>query len=70
MLAHVAKTQTVDDLKRLMHISDNLATMNFERFQAFNLDNRSNSAKPAGLAFDGDVYWGLETETDSQADLA
>ncbi len=59
-LATVAKTQTAADLKRLMHISDNLATLNFERFQAFNLDNRSNSAKPAGLAFDGDVYWGLE----------
>lgn len=59
-LARVAKTQTAEDLKRLMHISDNLATMNYERFQAFNLDNRSNSAKPAGLAFDGDVYWGLE----------
>ncbi|MBT6535215.1 MAG: peroxide stress protein YaaA, partial [Rhodospirillaceae bacterium] len=35
-LATVAKTQTAEDLKRLMHISDNLATMNFERFQAFN----------------------------------
>lgn len=59
-IATVAKTLTAADLKRLMHISDKLAEMNFERFQAFNLDNRSNSAKPAGLAFDGDVYWGLE----------
>ena len=62
-LATVAKTQSAEDLKRLMHISDNLATMNFERFQAFNLDNRSNSTKPAGLAFDGDVYWGLEADS-------
>ena len=62
-LAMVAKTQTAEDLKRLMHISDNLAAMNFERFQAFNPDNRSNSAKPAGLAFDGDVYWGLEADS-------
>lgn len=69
-LATVAKTQTADDLKRLMHISDDLATMNFERFQAFNLDNRSNSAKPAGLAFDGDVYWGLEADSLSDDTLA
>lgn len=62
-LATVAKTQSAADLKRLMHISDNLAEMNFERFQAFNLSNRSNSAKPAGLAFDGDVYWGLEADS-------
>ncbi len=58
-LAKVAKMQSAADLKRLMHISDNLAELNFERFKAFNLDNKSNSAKPAGLAFDGDVYWGL-----------
>ena len=69
-LAVVAKTQTADDLKRLMHISDNLATMNFERFQAFNLDNKSNSAKPAGLAFDGDVYWGLEAASLSEDTLS
>ncbi len=69
-LAAVAKKQSADDLKRLMHISDNLAEMNFERFQAFNLDNRSNTAKPAGLAFDGDVYWGLEAESLSEDALA
>ena len=69
-LAIVAKTQTAEDLKRLMHISDNLATMNFERFQAFNLDNRSNTAKPAGLAFDGDVYWGLEADSFSEDTLS
>ena len=61
-LAIVAKTQSTEDLKQLMHLSDKLATMNFERFQAFDLDNRSNSAKSAGLAFDGDVYWGLEAD--------
>ena len=68
-LAKVAKNKTAEDLKNLMHISDNLATMNFERFQAFNLDNKSNSAKPAGLAFDGDVYWGLEADSLSEDTL-
>lgn len=62
-LATVAKKQSADDLKRLMHISDKLANMNFERFQTFHPDNKSNSAKPAGLAFDGDVYWGLEADS-------
>ena len=68
-LAKVAKTQTADDLKRLMHISDNLANLNAERFKAFNLNGQSNSAKAAGLAFDGDVYWGLEAKSLSDADL-
>ena len=69
-LAQVAKRQTAADLKRLMHISDSLASLNFERFQAFQIDNRSNSAKPAGLAFDGDVYWGLAADSLSADTLA
>ena len=69
-LAKVAKKQSADDLKKLMHISDNLANLNAERFKAFNLDGQSNSAKPAGLTFDGDVYWGLEAKSMSDDDLA
>ena len=44
-LAKVAKKQSAADLKRLMHISDNLAELNAERFKAFNLEGKSNSAK-------------------------
>ena len=69
-LAKVAKKQSAADLKKLMHISDNLAELNAERFKAFNLEGQSNSAKPAGLTFDGDVYWGLEAKSMSDDDLA
>ena len=69
-IAKVAKQQSADDLKRLMHISDYLANLNYERFKAFNLDNQSNSAKSAGLAFDGDVYWGLSAKTMDDATLS
>ena len=69
-LAKVAKKQSAADLKKLMHISDNLAELNAERFKAFNLEGQSNSAKPAGLTFDGDVYWGLEAKSMSDEDLA
>jgi cytoplasmic iron level regulating protein YaaA (DUF328/UPF0246 family) len=69
-LAKVAKKQSADDLKKLMHISDNLAQLNAERFKAFNLDGQSNSAKPAGLTFDGDVYWGLDAKSLSDKELA
>jgi len=69
-LAKVAKKQSAADLKKLMHISDNLAELNAERFKAFNLDGQSNSAKPAGLTFDGDVYWGLEAKSMSDDELA
>lgn len=69
-IAKVAKKQSADDLKRLMHISDSLAELNAERFKVFNLDGQSNRAKPAGLAFDGDVYWGLDANNMSDETLS
>jgi len=69
-LAKVAKQQSADDLKNLMHISDNLAELNAERFKAYNLEGKSNSAKQALLAFDGDVYWGLDAKNFSDKELA
>ena len=68
-LAEIAKKQSANQLKKLMHISDKLAELNAERFKAFNLDGHSNSAVPAGLTFDGDVYWGLDAKTLSDDDL-
>lgn len=62
-IAQVAKKQSAANLKKLMGISDKLAELNAERFKAFDLEGRSNSAKPAGLTFDGDVYWGLDAKT-------
>lgn len=69
-LAKVAKTQSADDLKRLMHISDNLAELNAGRFKSFNLEGKSNSAKAAALSFDGNVYWGLEAASFTPEDMA
>ena len=69
-LSVVAKEQSQGELKRLMHLSDNLARLNHERFTAFDPDNRASGMKPAGLAFDGDVYWGLEAKSLSDDDLS
>ncbi len=69
-LAKVAKKQSPADLKKLMHLSDNLANLNAERFKSFNLEGQSNSAKAAGLAFDGDVYWGLDANSWTDDDLS
>jgi len=68
-IAKTAKKQSANSLKKLMHISDNLAQLNYERFKSFNLEGKSNSAKQAALTFDGDVYWGLEARTLSDTDL-
>ena len=45
------------DLKKLMGISDALAELNYQRFQAF--DPECEEGMQAAFAFDGDVYKGL-----------
>ena len=60
-LAKVTRKLKPRDLKRLMSISDNLALLNYERFQAF--DPRGEDGVQAAMAFNGDVYAGLEART-------
>lgn len=48
------------DLKSLMHISDALANLNWERNQQFQLPFTTANARQAVYAFSGDVYQGLD----------
>ncbi|HYC68034.1 peroxide stress protein YaaA [Brevundimonas sp.] len=57
-LARTARARTVAELRRLMGISDDLARLNRERFQAF--DAASTDGVQAAFAFAGDVYEGLK----------
>lgn len=54
-----------DDLKRLMDLSDALADLNRARYLAF----EQASERAAVLAFDGDVYSGLDARSLSDHDL-
>jgi len=58
-LAAIARDLTVADLQKLMHISENLAKLNVDRFRDFGQMER----KAAALAFAGDTYVGLEAGT-------
>ena len=53
-LAVTTRRLTAPDLKRLMHLSDDLAKLNRERFKTF--DPERDGDLPAALAFAGDVY--------------
>ena len=57
-LAKVARKLRVSDLKRMMSLSDALAKLNRERFQAFQPE--SEDGLQAAFAFNGDVYRGLK----------
>ncbi|NVK16012.1 MAG: peroxide stress protein YaaA [Rhodobacteraceae bacterium] len=59
-LAEVARGQSVADLMKLMHISEDLAKLNHARFQDFAADPKTQATRPAALAFAGDTYQGLE----------
>ncbi|MEL7487562.1 MAG: peroxide stress protein YaaA [Pseudomonadota bacterium] len=70
LLAEETRKLTRAKIKSLMNISDALADLNFERFQAFKTSGRISGAKQAALAFNGDVYLGLDAKTLSAEDLA
>lgn len=69
ILAAHGKALTRADLRRLMDISPKLADLNFERFQTFDPNNKTET-KPAIFAFAGDVYMGFDAKTLSAADIA
>lgn len=50
------------DISKLMSISDNLANLNYQRFQQFSTPFDTDNAKIAIGAFKGDVYTGLEAQ--------
>ena len=67
-LSKTARARTIAELRSLMSISDDLARLNRERFQAFKPD--SLDGVQAAFAFAGDVYEGLQARTLDKAGLA
>ncbi|MDR3512525.1 MAG: peroxide stress protein YaaA [Caulobacteraceae bacterium] len=66
-LAKVTRKLKRSDLKQLMSISEKLADLNYQRFQAF--DEACEEGLQAAMAFDGDVYDGLQARTLDKAAL-
>ncbi|UHQ53933.1 peroxide stress protein YaaA [Microbulbifer sp. YPW16] len=57
------------DISSLMKISDKLGVLNYDRFQQWKRPFTDRNARPALLAFKGDVYTGLEAETMGKRDF-
>ncbi|MFN3559538.1 MAG: peroxide stress protein YaaA [Brevundimonas sp.] len=66
-LSKTARARTIAELRSLMSISDDLARLNRERFQAFKPD--SLDGVQAAFAFAGDVYEGLQARSLDAAGL-
>ena len=59
-LIKVLKTKTADEVGALMSISEALAQLNVERYAEWKPSFDTNNARQAVLAFNGDVYEGLD----------
>jgi cytoplasmic iron level regulating protein YaaA (DUF328/UPF0246 family) len=63
------KALAPQDVSSLMSLSDKLGALNFERFQEWRTPFTEDNARPAVLAFKGDVYQGLDADNMSDEDL-
>jgi cytoplasmic iron level regulating protein YaaA (DUF328/UPF0246 family) len=68
-LVKILKKKKPAELMKLMDISEKLAIENAERFKNFSLPFTPENSKQALLAFDGDVYDGLNATDFSEADF-
>lgn len=62
-------TRSPSELASLMDISDELASLNARRFADFTTPFDRDNARPALLAFDGDVYRGLDVTRFGERDF-
>ena len=69
-LIDVLRGYTPPQISELMDLSDALSSLNVARYQAWSSRATPNNARQAALAFDGDVYGGLDAKTLSPDDLA
>ena len=60
---------SVEEIKKMMSLSDNLAELNFQRYKDFGLPFNQQNAKQAIFAFKGDVYSGINTSSMAQQDF-
>ncbi len=68
-LTGVLKGYSKDKVQALMHLSDKLGQLNYDRYQGFEHDFTPTNSKQAAYAFKGDTYVGLEAETLNQDDM-
>ena len=68
-LIAVLRQKSPQQIAALMHLSDALAGLNAARYEAFSPRFTARNSRPAVLAFNGDVYEGLQARTLTAADL-
>ncbi|WP_297335397.1 peroxide stress protein YaaA [Algoriphagus sp.] len=68
-LISVMKKKSAQEIADLMHVSENLAQLNEERYKTFQKDFTPENSKQALLAFKGDVYTKIDVDTFTEEDF-
>ena len=68
-LIEVLREKSVQEIASLMALSDTLAALNVARYQAWRPQFTASNSRQAVLAFNGDVYEGLQARSLSADDL-
>lgn len=68
-LVNVMKKKSAAEISKLMHISDNLAVLNEQRYKSFEETFSPANSKQALLAFKGDVYTKIDVESYTKEDF-
>ena len=69
-LIEILKDKSPQEIAELMDLSDALSGLNVARYQAWSPKCTAKNSRQAVLAFNGDVYEGLDAKTLSADDLA
>ena len=70
LLVKRARRLSRKKLVEMMGISKDLADLNYQRFQSFEIEDGPRGAKQSILAFKGDAYLGLDAPSLDEKDLA
>jgi uncharacterized protein len=68
-LVGVMKKKSASEISELMHVSENLAVLNENRYRTFQKDFNTENSKQALLAFKGDVYTKIEVDSFTKDDF-
>jgi len=69
-LIKLLREKSAQDISEMMDLSEALSTLNVQRYKAWKPKFIAENSKQAVLAFDGDVYGGLDAKTLKAKDLA
>lgn len=68
-LSGILKGKSRAEIQNLMRLSDKLAELNYDRYQAFEKNFTPSNSKQAAYAFKGDTYVGLDAGSLSADDM-